>query len=139
MVVTEGDQKSGALITAENALKLGRKVLVVPGPITSGMNAAPMMLLRKGGVPVASGRDILNELFGQSFIDRSVKIQFNFSNSFQERVWRLCAGDGTTVDELVQGLKISTPELLTVLTQLELIGYLQREGEKFVQNYPKDE
>lgn len=46
-VVVEAGVRSGALSTARHARRLGRQVLAVPGPVTSGLSAGPHLLLRQ--------------------------------------------------------------------------------------------
>jgi DNA processing protein len=46
-VVVEAGVRSGALSTARHARRLGRQVLGVPGPVTSGLSAGPHLLLRQ--------------------------------------------------------------------------------------------
>lgn len=62
VVVTEGADDSGALITARNAAEQGREVFAVPGPITSPMSRAPAILLKNGAKLVESADDIIEEL-----------------------------------------------------------------------------
>lgn len=62
VVVTEGAQDSGSLITARNATEQGRDVFAVPGPITSRYSAGPASLLKNGAKLVESVDDILDEL-----------------------------------------------------------------------------
>lgn len=47
VVVVEAGVRSGALSTARHARRLGRPVLAVPGPVTSGLSAGPHLLLRQ--------------------------------------------------------------------------------------------
>lgn len=65
VLVVEAPAKSGALITARDAIEQGRDVFVVPGnidvPTCSGSNA----LLREGASAVFSGWDILQEYASQ--------------------------------------------------------------------------
>lgn len=46
-VVVEAGVRSGALSTMRHARRLGRHVLAVPGPVTSGLSAGPHLLLRQ--------------------------------------------------------------------------------------------
>jgi DNA processing protein len=46
-VVVEAGVRSGALSTARHARRLGRPVLAVPGPVTSGLSAGCHLLLRQ--------------------------------------------------------------------------------------------
>lgn len=62
VVVVEGDDTSGALITADAALEQGREVFAVPGRITDRASRAPNGLLAQGAKLVARVEDVLEEL-----------------------------------------------------------------------------
>ncbi|MCB4756811.1 MAG: DNA-processing protein DprA [Elusimicrobia bacterium] len=61
-VVVEGQEKSGALITARLAAEYGREVFAVPGPATSLLSVGPNRLIQMGAKMVLSVNDILEEL-----------------------------------------------------------------------------
>jgi len=58
-VVVEAGLRSGATRTATDAATLGRPVLAVPGPVTSGLSAGCHRLLREGAVLVTRTEDVL--------------------------------------------------------------------------------
>lgn len=62
VVVTEGSENSGSLITARNATEQGREVFAVPGPITSVYSRGTALLLKNGAKLVESVDDIIEEL-----------------------------------------------------------------------------
>jgi len=62
VVVVEGREDSGALITADCALEQGREVFAVPGPVFAQTSALPHRLLQQGAKLVARVEDILEEL-----------------------------------------------------------------------------
>ncbi|MDT0308189.1 DNA-processing protein DprA [Streptomyces sp. DSM 44917] len=62
-VVVEAARRSGALITARAAERLGRHLMAVPGPVTSALSEGTHLLLREGAVPVAGAEEV-TELAG---------------------------------------------------------------------------
>ena len=61
VLVVEAPEKSGALITAHQALDQGRDVFVVPGNIDVPSFVGSNKLLRDGAIPVFSGWDVVSE------------------------------------------------------------------------------
>jgi DNA processing protein len=62
VVVVEAPEKSGALITVDHALELGRTVLAVPGPHGARANAGTNRLIDEGASVVTSAREVLDVL-----------------------------------------------------------------------------
>lgn len=62
VVVVEGREDSGAVITSDFALEQGREVFAVPGPIFTQGSALPHRLLQQGAKLVSRVEDILDEL-----------------------------------------------------------------------------
>lgn len=76
VLVVEAPQKSGALITARQALEQGRDVFVVPGNIDVASCAGSNALLREGAMAVSHGWDVLSEyahLYGDKLALREEK------------------------------------------------------------------
>ena len=61
VLVVEAPEKSGALITARQALDQGRDVFAVPGNIDVPSFVGSNYLLRDGAIPVFSGWDVVGE------------------------------------------------------------------------------
>ena len=61
-VVVEATRRSGALITADHALAIGRDVLAVPGAPWLELGGGALTLLRAGAAPVGSAGDVLDAL-----------------------------------------------------------------------------
>lgn len=65
VLVVEAPEKSGALITARQALEQGRDVFVVPGNIDVDTFVGSNRLLRDGGILASHGWDVLSEYEAQ--------------------------------------------------------------------------
>ena len=61
-VVVEATRRSGALITADHALAIGRDVLAVPGAPWLELGGGTLALLRAGAAPVGSAGDVLDAI-----------------------------------------------------------------------------
>jgi DNA processing protein len=66
VVVVEAAARSGSLITARDALDLGREVLAVPGHPFDARAAGCNMLIRDGAVLVRGAEDVLEAIGGAS-------------------------------------------------------------------------
>lgn len=64
VLIVEAPEKSGALITARQALEQGRDVFVVPGNIGVSSCAGSNALLRDGAIMAGSGWDVVGEYSG---------------------------------------------------------------------------
>jgi DNA processing protein len=63
-VVVEAELRSGSLVTARWAVRLGRHAMAVPGAVTSGLSAGTHQLLRREGEVVTDAAEVI-ELVGQ--------------------------------------------------------------------------
>ena len=117
-VVVEARERSGALITADFALELGRDVFAVPGEITSGLSTGTNELLRQGAAPLTSVRDVLEALgiepepaAGASPVSDAALTVLSI------------LGDGACgADELTRATGLSSAEVASALVELELGG-----------------
>jgi DNA processing protein len=119
-VVVEARERSGALITADFALELGRDVFAVPGEITSGLSAGTNDLLRQGAAPLLSADDILEAL---GLERRQPPLPVELSPAARAVV--AAAQDGPRgADELARAAGIASAEAAAALVELELAGLL---------------
>ena len=117
-VVVEARERSGALITADFALELGRDVFAVPGEITSGLSAGTNDLLRQGAAPLTAVRDVLEALGIEPEPAAGV-----CSVSDGALAVLSILGDGACgADELTRATGLSSAEVAAALVGLELGG-----------------
>lgn len=130
VLVTEGADDSGALITARYAADQGRDVFAVPGPITSPYSRGPTLLLKHGAVLVESADDIIDAL-GLSKRRYTKKSNAALLTSKEEKCIIACLEEGTKhVDEIVRLSHLPVPLTFSTLTQLEMKGIIKDIGGK---------
>ncbi len=128
VLVTEGAEDSGSLITANFALKFGRKVFAVPGPITSSMSKGPYKLIAKGARLVTSGEDILKELKSPAFAKASAgKQNSKFENATKDEliILELLKNEPLHFDEIVRKTEFKSSVLSSILSLMEIKGMVK--------------
>lgn len=114
VVVVEAPVRSGALITARDALELGgSRVWAAPGPVGASASAGCLELIRRGDAQVLTSVAQLVQAVTGALPPQE-----------QDWVARLCAG--ASLDEVARMRDVSTLELLRELTRLELMGEVVR-------------
>jgi DNA processing protein len=116
-VVVEASERSGALITADFALELGREVFAVPGEITAARSAGTNNLLRQGAAPLLGVDDVLEALG----LERTAPSLTPVSHA-GEAVLRVLAEEPRSADELARASGRASAEVAAVLVELELAG-----------------
>lgn len=149
VLVVEAPVKSGALITARQAMEQGRDVFVVPGNINTASCAGSNALLRDGATAALCGWDVLSE-YESVYPDKihqaeagaqkepdkkSVDKQPAPSYSDLETTADLPGDEGVVlshlkggeqnIDELIAEAGLSAAAVLAALTMLEVKGYVQ--------------
>jgi DNA processing protein len=127
VLVTEGAEDSGSLITAKFALKFDRKVFAVPGPITSQMSKGPYVLIQKGAKLVTSGEDIFKELKTQNSNVKTESQIPKISNATSDelKILQLLQNEPLHFDELVRRTKFRSSKLSSILSLMELKGLVR--------------
>ena len=121
--ITEAAEGSGALITASEAFSQGRKVFVVPGPITSSLSKGTNSLISKGGIAVQNTDEILK------YLDMKAQNKIRKKNKINDPIAKLLINESKTLDELARETKKTTSQISTRLSLLEISGILrQRNG-----------
>lgn len=123
VLVTEGTEDSGALITANDALMLNRPVFAVPGPITSGLSKGPNFLLKKGAVVAVNSTDILDRLGIMSA--RKVKTPISSDNPDEQAILNILESGPLHFDQIVQTIGKSAQEISVILGMMEVKGIIK--------------
>lgn len=120
-IVVEAPQRSGALITARDALDLGRDVAAVPGPIDSPQSVGSNNLLREGAHVLTSVGDALR-LMG---VEAPVKLEPELHDDDETRIWNVLESSAVSLDDLCARTTLPIARCLSAVTQLELRGVLE--------------
>ena len=132
VVVVQAPERSGALITADHALDLGREVLAVPGPVGLEASVGTHRLLKEGAAVATSAADVLSQVEGPGSVASERQSLYPPEPQVpaaRRALQRLSSGPASA-DELVRALAPRpVPEALALLGSLELEGVLQREGD----------
>ena len=117
-VVVEARERSGALITADFALELGREVFAVPGEITSALSAGTNDLIRQGATPLLSADDVLEALG----LERAATRVPDTLSADALALLAPLSETARTLDELGRLTGLGSPSMAAALTELELAG-----------------
>ena len=128
LVVVEGAEGSGSLISVEHALDLGRRVFAVPGPVTSPLSTAPLRLIREGATMIRGPEDLLHDLeFDHVVIARPTPRGLA---GLDRAVFDGVAGP-TLPAAIAAELGASVPEVVAALMRLELAGLVRNLGGRY--------
>jgi DNA processing protein len=129
-VVIEAAEKSGALMTANQALDQGREVFAVPGNALSPASKGTNSLIQVGARMVTSAQDILSELnLEQVAIKAQVEtIQLSPENETETLILRHLSADPRHIDDLADLTGLPIMQVNSTLTMLELRGLVRQVG-----------
>jgi DNA processing protein len=125
-VVIEAAERSGSLITAELALKLGRDVAAVPGPVLSPRAAGTNALLRDGATLVRGVDDVLDALYGAGNAPHVHRMHGEDLEPHLAELLEAIAGGRDSVAALADGSGDRATAAMVGLTELELRGLVAR-------------
>jgi DNA processing protein len=125
-VVVEAGRRSGALLTAACAARLGRSVGAVPGRVTSPLAAGPNGLLAAGADVVRDAQDVLDALFGAGARRAGADPGDELEPEHAELLQAVASGQDTV--EALARAGLEPERALAALAELELAGYVRREA-----------
>ena len=144
VVVVEGAQYSGSLITARLAMEFGREVFGVPGNATQPTSFGPNQLIKQGAKLVTSWEDVIEELptpvraeflpvESASTEERAALLDETFVPAERTLYGLLNVDEARHIDEIMEVSGLTSSEVLATLFDLELKGVVrQLPGKQFL-------
>ena len=134
-IIVEAGYRSGAILTAFNALDQNREVFAVPGRIADERSKGTNRLIRNGAVLVGRTEHVLQAIepqLAKRIKPRQRSIDLDLSKE-EKSIFTLLEHNLIHIDELVKKSEKDLTLILTILLSLELKGaVLQLSGKQFV-------
>ncbi|NOY88341.1 MAG: DNA-protecting protein DprA [FCB group bacterium] len=133
VVVVEAGKKSGALITAEQALEQRRELFAVPGYPQATMSIGTNNLIKSGAKLITSIDDIFEELPSLKGTVLTKKFtQLPDLTKTEKEIINLFSDGPLQIDHISRAIRLPVAELMKFLLALELKGVVQEiSGKRF--------
>ena len=134
VLVIEASVQSGALITARHAGEQGRDVFAVPGRVDNRLSHGCHRLIRDGAKLVETPDDVLEELGPLAtptatpdgrVVHHPAELKLN---ELERKVLDAVSGGQSTIDEVVRACELPTPQVLAIISALEIRRLIRRQG-----------
>jgi len=129
VLIAEGGEYSGALITAKCAGAQGKDVFAVPSPINSEMSSAPNLLLKQGAKLVTTVEDIYEE-FNMKITPRKKEDIRKKLSETERLIFDILQKNPQTIDDLAIKLDRTVSEILHTISVMEIDGVVEKNQEK---------
>lgn len=125
VVVVEGGEHSGSLITARYAAESGRDVYAVPGPVTSEMSVGPHILIKEGAHLLSGPKEVLRDFNliqeSKTIINKPIDLVGE-----EKLIYDLLSVKKYRADEIAKKITLHISETLPILSLLEIRGIIEK-------------
>ena len=131
VLVIEAGEKSGSLITARLAKKMGKKVYAVPGSISSSVSVGCNNLIKSGeAIMATSASDILKI---KPTVHSPLSTVHNLS-IMENSIYKILQLEPMDIDEIAMKIDGNIVEIGSTLSVMSLKGVLTESGGKYYLN-----
>jgi DNA processing protein len=128
ILVVEAKEKSGALITAREALDQNREVFAIPGPITSPLSIGPNNLIKSGAKAVTSASDILEELNLEQKSRHTENKKIIPDTPEEAKLLEILSKQPIHIDKIVENSSMNASQVSSTLIMMEMKGVVRNLG-----------
>ncbi|WP_411978594.1 DNA-processing protein DprA [Streptomyces sp. N50] len=132
-VVVEAAYRSGSLVTARAAQRLGRHTIGVPGPATSALSAGVHELLRGDAVLVTDTAEIVELVGGMGELApdrRGPVLPRDLLEPAARRILAALPGNrAAPPGQIARGAQTTEDDAIARLYELRALGYVERHGD----------
>jgi DNA processing protein len=128
VLVVEAGEKSGALITARQAVEQNREVFAIPGSILSPASQGTNRLIQEGAKLVRNYADILQELNLTIVVQQAEIEEFAPANEVESAILKQLSSQPNHIDEICRHSGLTVSEVSSTLAMLELKGVARQVG-----------
>lgn len=123
--VVEAKQKSGTSITADYVKKYDRKIFCIPHAIDDEAGIGTNRLLKNGAILVTEVNDILEHFENKKIVEVKEKtLEIEIPEEYR-KVYEQIENQNLNADEISKKIKMNVSQVNTILTMLELEGYIE--------------
>ncbi len=128
VLVIEAGERSGALITVEQALQQNREVFAVPGSILSPASKGTNSLLQQGATLVRNHIDILEELNLAMVTQQLEMKELLPTDKTEALLLRQLSSEPSHIDEICRQSSLTASTVSSALAMMELKGMVKQVG-----------
>ncbi len=126
VLIIEAKEKSGSLITADQALEQGRDVYALPGPVDSPLSRGCHLLIKQGAGILLSPNELIEELNIQLVPAIKDSEQNKKILESTENMVYSCVGlFPKNLMQLMEDTGLDSGKLLEILAKLQIRGYIK--------------
>lgn len=127
ILVIEGEERSGTMITARLATEYNRDVLAVPGSVFSLNSKGTNKLIRQGATPITCAEDVLEALGFEQEKDKEKQATLFNDLSKEEKMVINLLREPIPRDDLIRAIKMPTSVANSLLSVMEIKGIIKEE------------
>jgi DNA processing protein len=128
VLVVEAGERSGAIITAHQAVEQNREVFAIPGSVLSPASQGTNRLIQEGAKLVRNYTDILQELNLTIVVQQAEIKEFSPLDEYESAILKQLTSEPSHIDEICRRSGLTMPEASSTLAMLELKGIARQVG-----------